>query len=135
MIKLIQSAATTPGGQHFGIAVKNLNEYFEQGTRPSDYYLSVDSRKFLQTQPFIGTAEEVRKLESPTFGIMDGRHIEDCMLYNEIASRVAGERLPGEVDDLPRVRRLFDWMVRQVQLVPPPRCAPTGLDAGPGPAV
>ena len=124
VIRLIQSAATTPGGQHFAIAVQNLNEYFEQGTRPSDYYLSVDSRKFLQSQPFIGTTEAIRALESPTFGIMDARHIEDCMLYNEIATRVGGERLPGEVDDLPRVRRLFDWMVRHVQLVPALSLAP-----------
>jgi hypothetical protein len=127
VIQLIQSAATTPGGQHFGIAVKNLNEYFEQGTRPSDYYLSVDSRKFLQSQPFIGSAEAVRELESPTFGRIDARHIEDCMLYNEIATRVAGERLPGEVDDLPRVRRLFDWMVRNIQLVPALTLAPPGV--------
>ena len=43
----------------------------------------------------------------------DARHVEDCMLYQGIAARVAG---PG--DDLTRVRRVFDWMVRQVQLVP-----------------
>ncbi len=126
VIQLIQSAAITPGKQHFGIAVKNLNEYFEQGTRPTDYYLSVDARKFLQSQQIIGTAEAVRALESPTFGNMDARHIEDCMLYNEIAHRVAGERLPGETADLPRVRRLFDWMVRQVQLVPDGSLAPPG---------
>ena len=42
------------------------------------------------------------------------RHIEDCMMYYGIATRVAGT---GE--DLDRVRRIFDWVVRQVQLVPP----------------
>ncbi len=35
------------------------------------------------------------------------------MLYSKIAARVAGTG-----DDLSRVRRLFDWIVRQVQLVP-----------------
>ena len=43
----------------------------------------------------------------------DTRHIEDCMMYYGIANRVAGA---GE--DLDRVRRVFDWVVRQVQLVP-----------------
>lgn len=127
VIRLIQSAATTPGGQHFGIAVQNLNEYFEQGTRPSDYYLSVDSRSFLKAQPAIGTNEAVRDLESPIFGRLDARHIEDCMMYNEVATRIAGERLPGETDDLPRVRRLFDWMIRHVQLVPALSLAPPNL--------
>jgi hypothetical protein len=126
VIQLIQSAAVTPGKQHFGIAVKNLNEYFEQGTRPADYYLTVDSRKFLQAQQIIGSAEAVRELESPTFGIMDARHIEDCMMYNEVAHRIAGERLPGETGDLPRVRRLFEWMGRQVLLVPDGSLAPPG---------
>ena len=35
------------------------------------------------------------------------------MLYRVLATRVAGEG-----DDLTRVRRIFDWIVRQVQLVP-----------------
>ncbi len=126
VIQLIQSAAITPGKQHFAIAVKNLNEYFEQGTRPTDYYLGVDSRKFLQSQSILGSAEAVQALESPAFGIMDARHIEDCMLYNEIAHRIAAERLQGETGDLPRVRRLFDWMVRQVQLAPDGSLAPPG---------
>ena len=129
VVQLIQSAATTPGGQHFGIAVKNLNEYFEQGTRPSDYYLGVDSRKFLQAM--FGSAEAIRQFESPSFEMIDARHIEDCMLYNEIATRVAGERLPGEVDDLPRVRRLFEWVVAQIQLVPPGSLSPPNMAHAP----
>ena len=44
----------------------------------------------------------------------DTRHIEDCMMYYGIATRVAGT---GE--NIDRVRRVFDWVVRQVQLVPP----------------
>ena len=44
----------------------------------------------------------------------DTRHIEDCMMYYGIANRVAGT---GE--NIDRVRRVFDWVVRQVQLVPP----------------
>lgn len=124
VIRLIQSAAVTPGGKHFEIAVKNLNEYFEEGTRSTDFYLSQDSRKYLETM--FGSKEAVREFESPSFALIDARHIEDCMMYSEIANRLAGERLPGESGDLPRVRRLFEWIVRQVQLVPPPSLAPPG---------
>jgi hypothetical protein len=44
------------------------------------------------------------------------------MLYHGIAARVAG---PG--DDLSRVRSVFDWMVRQVQLVPPGSLGSQGM--------
>ena len=44
----------------------------------------------------------------------DTRHIEDCMMYYPIAKRVAGT---GE--NLARVRRVFQWVVEQIQLVPP----------------
>ena len=43
----------------------------------------------------------------------DARHIEDCMLYRAISLRVAGEG-----DDLTRVRRIFDWIIRNIELVP-----------------
>ena len=48
-----------------------------------------------------------------TFTVKDARHIEDCLLLSTVARRVAGDG-----DDLTRVRRVFDWLVRQVQLVP-----------------
>jgi hypothetical protein len=55
----------------------------------------------------------VKGLELNTFGQPDTRHVEDCMMYYGIANRIAGTG-----DDLTRVSRVFDWMVRQVQLVP-----------------
>src|SRR5262249_6942501 len=58
-------------------------------------------------------AEKFKELEAPTWTMPDARHLEDCMLYQSIAQRVAGKG-----DDLTRVRRVFDWMVQQVQLVP-----------------
>jgi hypothetical protein len=43
----------------------------------------------------------------------DARHLEDCMMYSVIASRVGGS---GE--DLERATRVFDWIMKQIQLVP-----------------
>ena len=56
----------------------------------------------------------IKGLCSPKFTAKDARHIEDCMLYRVVANRIAGEG-----DDLTRVRRVFDWLVRNVELVPP----------------
>ena len=120
VIKLIQSAAITPGGDSFGNATKNLNQYFA-GTPAAEYALSGPAREFLEAQ--IKNKGRVDELESPNWAMIDARHMEDCMLYQGIATRVAG--VSG--DDLTRVRRVFDWMVRQIQLVPAESLSSPGL--------
>lgn len=111
VVQLIQSAATTPGSDHIVIATENLNQYFAEDVGPADFAMSPLARAFL-----LGEMPEavIRSLELPTFTNRDARHLEDSMLYHGIATRVAGDG-----DDLARVRRVFDWVVRQVQLVPP----------------
>ena len=110
VIKLIQTASIKPGGQNFGNAIKNLNQYFE-GTKPSEYILDEKARAYLVQAPM--ESDRIDELENRLWSMPDARHVEDCMLYNGIATRVAGVG-----DDLTRVRRVFDWMVRQIQLVP-----------------
>ncbi len=109
-LKLIQSSATTAGGNPFQQATKNLNQYFD-GTAAADFALGRATRLYLLRQM---PGPVVEGLEVPAFTTRDARHLEDCMLYSSIAARVAGTG-----DDLTRVGRVFDWMVRQVQLIPP----------------
>src|SRR5262249_46085528 len=108
-ITLIQRAALQPGGSHFGEAVKKLNKYFE-GTNLAEYQLESSAREYLRTQypPAL-----LNELESTKWTLRDARHLEDCLMYYGIATRVAKT---GE--DLTRVRRVFDWVVQQVELVP-----------------
>ncbi|MDX2037336.1 MAG: tetratricopeptide repeat protein [Isosphaeraceae bacterium] len=120
VVTLVQTAATNPGGANFDIAIKNLNHYFERGTTPADFRMTPAARAFLARQL---PKDFIDDLEKPTFTIRDARHFEDCMLYNAIATRVAGEGA-----DLERVKRLFEWTIRQVTLVPPGQLAPSGLD-------
>jgi hypothetical protein len=110
-IILIEGAALQPGGDNFKEAVKKLNQYFE-GTNPAEYQLDSAAREYLKPQlpPAV-----LKELENSTWSPRgDTRHVEDCMMYDKVATRVAGTG-----DDLERVRRVFDWVVRQVQLVPP----------------
>jgi hypothetical protein len=111
VINLIQTASLKPGGQNFEIATDNLNQYFEH-TPASDFAMSSAARAYLSEEL---PPQAVPDLESPRWSLRDARHIEDCMLYHSIATRVAG----SAGDDLTRVRRLFDWTVRQIMLVPP----------------
>jgi Tetratricopeptide repeat len=126
VIKLMQTAWKNPGGANFSNATDNLNELFEQGFTAADYALSPASHEFLlrRIYEFTGQNPEplVKGLSSPKFTTPDARHIEDCMLYHAVATRVAGEG-----DDLTRVRRIFDWIVRSIQLVPPESLSGNGL--------
>jgi hypothetical protein len=108
-ITLIQRAALQPGGKNFQYAVQKLNQYFE-GTPLAEYQLESAPRAYLTTQL---PPNMLREIESRNWTLRDARHLEDCMMYYGIATRVAGA---GE--NLDRVRRVFDWVVRQVQLVP-----------------
>ena len=125
-IKLIQTASTNPGGQNFAIATENLNDLFSQGTKPNDYVLIPKSRDFLLRKIFELSRQDpepvVKAFCSEKFTIRDARHIEDCMLYHLVATRVAGEG-----DDLTKVRRIFDWLTRNVLLVPPDSLSGNGL--------
>ena len=110
VIKLIKDAATNEGGDNFNVAVENLNAYFRE-TKPEAFALPEAHVAFLSPQITPAAIDQIRQR---TFEKQrDGRHIEDNLLYHDVATRVAGEG-----DDLTRVRRLFDWVVRQNMLVP-----------------
>jgi hypothetical protein len=109
-VELIQNSVLRPGGDNFRMATQQLNQYFE-GTPPADYQLDPGARAFLAEQlPPMMLAGLTSQAWSPRG---DARHLEDCMLYSSVAGRVGGTG-----DDLDRVRRVFDWLVEQVQLVP-----------------
>ena len=118
VIELIRTAAFKPGGDNFAIATKNLNQYFSE-TNPSSFALPSKSRAFLLQQM---PEAAVKNLETPTFRMPDARHIEDCMLYYNVAKRVGGVG-----DDLARVRRVFRWIIEQIQLVPAGSLSAPGL--------
>jgi hypothetical protein len=118
-IELIKGAALKPGGDNFRLATQKLNQFFE-GTPPAEYVVRNEVLRFLSRQLPRKMMETVQS--SKWSETRDARHLEDCMLYNDVASRVAGS---GE--DLARVRRVFDWIMEQVQLVPAGSLGTPGL--------
>lgn len=122
VIQLIQSAATNPGGENFTLATESLNDYFA-GAEPEDFALPEDEAAFLNKQLLPPGAP--KSIANPRFsGLLDGRHIEDCMLYRGVATAILQRHGSDADDDLSRARHLFDWVIRQVQLVPPGTLAP-----------
>jgi hypothetical protein len=126
VLQLIRTAPTNPGGDNFNIAAENLNHYFE-GTLPSEFLLAPDARqnleRMLKSTGVRDTKTALQQYQDPKFiAQRDGRHIEDCLLYQGIAARVGGDG-----DDLTRIQRVFDWIIRQVELVPEGLLAPPNL--------
>jgi hypothetical protein len=119
VVNLIQTASIKPGGPNFQYAVQNLNKYFEGTVAPNEYLLSSEDRGYLENQIPAG---EIPSLERSAWQLSDARHLEDCMMYHIIATRVAGVG-----DPLTQVRRLFDWTIAQVELVPSASLAAPGL--------
>jgi hypothetical protein len=110
VVKLIQTAPLKPGGDNFAIATQNLNKYFST-VGPEQFAIASPTRALLLQQMPEGVVQD---LEDRTFRMPDARHIEDCMLYHSVATRVGGVG-----DDEARVRRVFRWIITQIQLVPP----------------
>src|SRR5262245_18878150 len=120
VLQLIEDAATTPGGKNLVTAGDYLNAYFE-GTSPSVFALDPETRQFLLEQKFGESAFADR--ERPRFDqLSDTLHIQDCLLYQAVATHEAGQG-----DDLTRVRRVFDWVTRNVLLVPPEYLSTPGV--------
>jgi hypothetical protein len=126
ILQLLRDAATNPEGQRVDIAANNLNHYFESTPRER-FKLSESTRALMMATPILGGGtipeQGLLQMESPQFTQHDGRHIEDCLLYHAIASRVAKDG-----DDITRVRRIFDWVVRNISLVPPNSLSPPGVE-------
>lgn len=126
VLTLLARAGSNPGGDNFTIATEMLNQYFNRNALASEFNLSQDSLLFLNRLglPPQDLDKFIKNLQEPKFNMMDGRHIEDCMLYSNVANRIAGNG-----DDMTRLRRIFDWISRQVMIVPPRSLAPPGRDA------
>ena len=117
VMQMLRRAAENPGSQGFTMATERLNYYFEDAPA-ADFALSPGAKDFLEKRL---DASLSGPLTTRAYTLTDARHIEDCILYNAVATRVAGEG-----DDLARATRLFAWLVRNVQLVPPGALAPPG---------
>ncbi|WP_165064833.1 tetratricopeptide repeat protein [Paludisphaera rhizosphaerae] len=109
-IQLIKTAALKPGGDNFRLATQKLTQYFD-GTSQVEYLIKPEVLRFLGRQLPRKMLEEIQA--TAWSEARDARHIEDCMMYNDVATRVGGTG-----DDLARVGRVFDWVVEQIQLVP-----------------
>jgi hypothetical protein len=110
-LTLIEKAPQDPGGENIRIATENFNEYFRVAPIPPiQYRLPPAEGDYLGAA--LGT-DMIKTLQSRDFTIRDARHIEDCLMYAIIARRVSGQG-----DSLTRVRRVFDWLIRSIQLVP-----------------
>ena len=125
-IESLKGATLKPGSSSFSSVAANMNQYF-LGTGDDEFKMSSKrGSTCAASSPPRRIDTALHDLEARPFTERDARHIEDCLLYQGVANRVAGEG-----DDIDRVRRVFDWVCRQVALVAPGSLAPPGTTSHP----
>jgi hypothetical protein len=123
VLQLIETAPTNPGGSNFTMAAESLNDFFRDFA-PEDFRLSPELATFLARESAFASLLARRKetmdvVQSPRFdGLTDGRHLEDTLLLRNIATSILA-RGSSDAGGLEQARTLFEWVIRQVQLVPP----------------
>lgn len=127
----------TPQGQawredYLQYAVSNLNRLDQFGPDDMEQQIVDRLNQWIQAQPLppdwkpdplvaalpaaLDPAEQMEALQQRTFLRSDGPALQAAVWLRDVSNWARGDRL----DDLTRTRRLFDWVVRNVQLEPDP---------------
>jgi tetratricopeptide (TPR) repeat protein len=123
VIELIRAAPDNPGGSNFTDAAETLDDYF-RGTRAEDFAVPPRIAEFLAKQTLPPNANDAIRRRGFD-GQFDGRHLDDCLLLRDVTKAILSRGAPLE-SDLPKAERLFAWIVRNIQLVPPGFLGPPG---------
>lgn len=106
----IRSLTGGAGPDDFNMGLKQVNQYL---ARKSDAVESLDSAAKARISSLLGPAAAV-DAERKEFADSDAEYLRNTLFLQTVA---AGYREAGG-DDLELAQRLFDWVVREVQLVP-----------------
>lgn len=93
-----------------------LNHWLRQAELVDDLVVPERTERVLRALAERGQlrADQLQDVHLQRFTVEDVQHIQSCMLLAEIASYARGT----DVDDVSRARSLFDWVVRNIELVP-----------------
>ena len=128
VLQLIGTAALNPGGANFKLATASLNDYFID-TNPEKLALTGGMRAYLQENlgQFPQGDDPSKIIQTNRFDERwDAMFIEDCLLMRDMTTSILSRGAEGS-EELDRATRLFDYVVRQIQLVPPGSLADPGL--------
>jgi hypothetical protein len=98
----------------YQIAAKFLNQYLTAADASGSGLLvplSADLRRILESRL---SENQLQWTESQQFTHQDSLHLETCFLTRDVAEHVTA----GLRQDLPKAEALFDWLIRNVQLIP-----------------
>ena len=126
VLQLIGTAALNPGGANFTLATSSLNDYFLD-TPAEKLALSKPMAAYLNENAGQFPGDPSRIVQTNRFDVRwDAMFIEDCLLMRDISTAILAHGTEGATE-LDRARRLFDWVCRQIQLVPAGSLADPGL--------
>jgi hypothetical protein len=92
-----------------------LNQYLLRSRASGETLLEPLSAEVKKTLARGLTPEQLQQIESEQFDRPDANHLEACFLRRDVVRHVTA----GMRDDFEKVQALFDWVVRNVQIVGP----------------
>jgi hypothetical protein len=110
-IQLLQSNNRSSEGHH--VAAQRLNQYLLKSRASGQTLLEPLTADTEQALADVLTQEQMQQIKDEQFDRPDARHLESCFLRRDTVKHATA----GIRDDMERVQALFDWVVRNVQVV------------------
>jgi hypothetical protein len=111
-VQVLQASKRSPTAHH--LAAQRLNQYLAkaQATGESPIgQLSADVKNSLSGRL---TPQQIQLIESKQFDRPDAIHLEGCFLLRDAVVQI----IEGKRDKMSKALAVFDWVIRNVQLVP-----------------
>jgi hypothetical protein len=108
------------------VAAQRLNQFLHKSRAAGPALLEPLSLELEKTLANGLTPEQLLLIKSEQFDRPDSLHMEACFLRRDVVKHVTA----GISDDLGKVLAVFDWVIRNVQIVDPNQAPPIPLTTG-----
>ena len=123
-VQLLQSSQRSPIAHQ--VAAQRLNQYLLKSAASGQPLLEPLSAEVETTLASGLTPEQFQQLKSEQFDRPDSLHLEACFLRRDVVKHVTA----GIRDDLGKIQALFDWVIRNIQIVGTDEAPPVPLTTG-----
>ncbi len=97
------------------VAAQRLNQYLLKSRASGEALLEPLSAEVEKNLASALMPEQLQQIKSEQFDRPDSLHLEACFLRRDVVKNVTA----GMRDDFEKVQALFDWVIRNVQIVGP----------------
>src|SRR5262245_38386573 len=117
-VQILQAAKRSPSA-HL-IAAQRLNQYLAKARASGESPIGALNADLKSSLGGRLSAQQIQMIELDQFDRPDSIHIESCFLLRDATKRI----IEGKRDKPSKALALFDWVIRNVQIIPPEESPP-----------